>query len=331
MNMHKLSVVAIVVTYGDRAELCLRIINAAIDNGVSHIIVVDNGSPEENAVKLQQAASCNSQIDLLRQDQNFGSAGGIARGLLHAISLEADDIWILDDDNLPKHDCLKSLIDARTALRSTFKEPVLFCYRGSTRSDDWLAVAHGKVKQYRRNAFCAFSVSARLAGKIRPPRANAVVSYPLIRTYFGPYGGMFARRQTFEQLGTPREDYFLYADDHEYCSRMERLGIDQFLVHNAQIDDLDISFSGSTGLLDPAASGFKIYYQIRNHTHLGMRNINCRFCYEFNKVTFLLIQIVLARRSALRYPRLVLKRLRLILNAISDGENNRLGRQEGIQ
>jgi len=321
--------VAIIVTYGNRAELCLRVIEAAFGNGVDQVLVIDNGSPEENAAKLRFAAANDARIVLLRQDENLGSAGGIARGLERAIDLRPEYIWFLDDDNLPNADCLARLLCTQSAMSSVFPEAVLYCYRGSTRIDDLHAITRGKVKRYRRNAFLGFSFGARLVGKIRMYHTNRTVPYPIIRTFFGPYGGMFAKRQTFERLGKPREDYFLYADDHEYCSRMERLGIDQFLVYPAQIHDLDISFSAVAGPLDPAASGFKIYYQVRNHTHLGMQNINCRFCYEINKWTFLLLQIVRARRCFLRSPGLVLKRLRLVLSAISDGENNRLGRFEG--
>lgn len=324
-------VVAVIVTYGNRAEICLRVIDAAFYNGVDRVLVIDNGSPDENAAKLRSAAANDARIVLLRQDENLGSAGGIACGLVHAIALQPDYIWILDDDNLPNADCLISLLGTRSAMSPAFPDAVLYCYRGSTRSDDLRAVTRGTVKGYRRNAFLAFSLGARLAGKIRPQREKPTVLFPIIRTFFGPYGGMFAKRQTFERLGMPREDYFLYADDHEYCSRMARLGIDQFLVYPAQIHDLDISFSAVAGLLDPAASGFKVYYQVRNHTHLGMQSIDCRFCYEINKWTFLLLQIARARRSLLRSPGLVLKRLRLVLSAISDGENCRLGRREEIQ
>ncbi|PTE19707.1 hypothetical protein C5F48_21480, partial [Cereibacter changlensis JA139] len=229
MTRKTTSVVAVIVTYGERAELCLRVVAAAFENGVSQVVVVDNGSQEANATKLQQAAAQDPCLHLLRISENLGSAGGVARGLTHAISLKPDDIWILDDDNLPRGDCLKTLLSVRSAINTDFQDAVLYCYRGSTRINDLKSAERGTIKRYGQNTFLAFSAGSLLIGKFCDRKSALPISYPVIRTYIGPYGGMFAPRTIFESLGLPREDYFLYADDHEYCSRMVRMGVDQFL------------------------------------------------------------------------------------------------------
>lgn len=321
----KRSTVCVVVTYGNRAALCLRVLRGAFACGVDRVVLVDNGSVGENAEILRRAAEEDRRILLHRLDTNTGSAGGFARGIAAALALGMDDVLILDDDNLPEPDLLEVLRAARVALGALAQPGVLYAYRGQTRGHDALATHAGIVKDYAANTFLGFSVLSRLRNKLGPRRAMDIVHFPVIRCSYGPYGGLFADCGTLGRIGLPRADYHLYGDDHEYTARFAAAGINQFLVHAAQITDLDTDAATNASLFDPVRPARRVYYFARNHAHNGAGRITNRFGYQLNKWIYLARQGVKIAPKALASPRAVLARVRLVLRAVSDGEKARLG------
>jgi len=92
-------VVAVVVTK-DRCALLatsLQVI-ASQTRALDHLVVVDNGDqPEVRAV----VEGCGVPATYLPSRRNLGGAGGFALGMLHALSLGADWLWLADDDGQP--------------------------------------------------------------------------------------------------------------------------------------------------------------------------------------------------------------------------------------
>src|SRR5262249_57109632 len=63
-----------------------------------HLVVVDNG-PEDPAQDV--VADCRIPSTYLLSQRNLGGAGGFALGILHALALGADWVWLADDDGRP--------------------------------------------------------------------------------------------------------------------------------------------------------------------------------------------------------------------------------------
>ncbi len=92
-------VIAVVVTH-DRAELLaqsLRVL-ASQSRPVDAIVVVDNAN--QAAVRDLVTALPNGVY--LPSEYNLGGAGGFALGMLHALAMGADWIWLADDDGRPE-------------------------------------------------------------------------------------------------------------------------------------------------------------------------------------------------------------------------------------
>ncbi len=93
------TVVAVVVTH-KRRDLLAESLKAVGTQSrpVDHLIVVDNGNEGEVA---ELVADQPVPTTYLGSAHNLGGAGGFALGMLHALSLGADWVWLADDDGRP--------------------------------------------------------------------------------------------------------------------------------------------------------------------------------------------------------------------------------------
>lgn len=76
---------------------------------IDHLIVVDN-DPDDRVRDLTAGQSVPSTY--LGSRRNLGGAGGFALGMLHALALGADWVWLADDDGRSRDaEVLTTLLD----------------------------------------------------------------------------------------------------------------------------------------------------------------------------------------------------------------------------
>ncbi len=103
-------IVAIVVTHKRRELLAesLKVLTSQT-RPVDHLIVVDNANEAEVADLVEQQPI---ETTYLGSAHNLGGAGGFALGMLHALTLGADWVWLADDDGRPDGpEVLATLLD----------------------------------------------------------------------------------------------------------------------------------------------------------------------------------------------------------------------------
>ncbi len=142
----------IITTYNSAAVIsaCLRAVAALQFDGECEIIVVDNASHDESAALV--AASC-PHARLLREDENYGFAGAVNRGVAAS---QGEIVALLNPDAAPQPDWLQQIYapfaDAQTGIvgskvlgpddriqsvGSTLQMPVLLTtHRGDGAIDD---------------------------------------------------------------------------------------------------------------------------------------------------------------------------------------------------
>ena len=92
-------VIAVVVTRHRRDLLAKSLAVVSEQTRVpDHLVVVDNG-PDDPAEEV--VADCPIPSTYLLSLRNLGGAGGFALGILHALALGADWVWLADDDGRP--------------------------------------------------------------------------------------------------------------------------------------------------------------------------------------------------------------------------------------
>lgn len=320
------SVTALIVTYGSRAHLTSAVIRRLNEIGVAQIILVDNGSEPAARDKYQTLSTVLPQLKVLSLLKNFGSAEGFLAGIKDFMANGITRyLWVLDDDNSPDINALQALSSAANDLQEVEKceDPVLHCSRADVREADAVALASGEPKTLHVNRFMGFSLkgwfSAKL-GRFRTQSCENPRGY--VEIHCGSYGGLFVSRSNISTIGLPHAYFVLYSDDTEYTYRFFKRGIRQFLIADAQVRDLEPTFTAGADYFDVAMSDVKVYFSIRNHVSLSHGLRQSKVIYEINKQWLLFLLAIRAVRRLLHAPSFTVRRCSLILRAIQHGESD---------
>lgn len=258
-------VVTVVVTRHRRELLgkSLAVI-AAQTRTPDHLVVVDNG-PDDPAHDV--VADCPIPSTYLPSLRNLGGAGGFALGILHALALGADWVWLADDDGCPA--------DVRV-LQTLLEE--------AKRRD--LAVISPVVVNIDDPERLAFPLRRGLTWKRR--RSELGTDFlPGIASFFN--GALFSA-DALDVVGVPDYRLFVRGDEVELHRRVVRSGLRFGTTLRASYAHPDGSaefkpmLRGHFHAQDPTDE-IKRYYTYRNRGYLlsqpGMRRIGMLEVFRF--------------------------------------------------
>lgn len=230
-------VIAVVVAYNRRELLgeCLDAL-AAQRRSVDGILVVDNASTDGSA-DLARAHPVNPEM--LSLPRNSGGAGGFSAGIAHAVTaMNADAVWLMDDDTIPTPTALGELLDA--------------CARYPGRVD-----VAGSRAIWTDGRDHPMNTPRRRPGAGRRRRADAALvgAIPVRSTSFV---SMLISTDAIRRVGLPMADYFIWNDDFEYSTRLLRRGTG-LLVSASVVEHRTRVFGAADA--DP---GERFYFEVRN-------------------------------------------------------------------
>jgi rhamnopyranosyl-N-acetylglucosaminyl-diphospho-decaprenol beta-1,3/1,4-galactofuranosyltransferase len=258
-------VVTVVVTRHRRESLgkSLAVIGAQT-RPPDHLVVVDNG-PDDPAADV--VADCPIPSTYLPSLRNLGGAGGFALGILHALALGADWVWLADDDGCPA--------DVRV-LQTLLEE--------AKRRD--LAVISPVVVNIDDPERLAFPLRRGLTWKRR--RSELGTDFlPGIASFFN--GALFSA-DALDVVGVPDYRLFVRGDEVDVHRRVVRSGLRFGTTLRASYAHPDGSaefkpmLRGHFHAQDPTDE-IKRYYTYRNRGYLlsqpGMRRIGMLEVFRF--------------------------------------------------
>ncbi|HKS50832.1 MAG TPA: glycosyltransferase family 2 protein [Pseudonocardiaceae bacterium] len=258
-------VIAVVVTRHRRESLSKSLAVIAEQTRLpDHLVVVDNG-PDDPAEEV--VADCPIPSTYLPSLRNLGGAGGFALGILHALAMGADWVWLADDDGRPA--------DVRV-LQTLLEE--------AKRRD--LAVISPVVVNIDDPERLAFPLRRGLTWKRHRSELGADFLFG-IASFFN--GALFSA-DALDVVGVPDYRLFVRGDEVEVHRRVVRSGLRFGTTLRASYAHPDGSaefkpmLRGRFHAQDPA-DDVKRYYTYRNRGYLlaqpGLRRIGMLEIFRF--------------------------------------------------
>jgi rhamnopyranosyl-N-acetylglucosaminyl-diphospho-decaprenol beta-1,3/1,4-galactofuranosyltransferase len=198
------AVYAVVVTHRRPDELVKSLEAVAAQTRVpDHLIVIDNDNDPQVAELVAGQPLPTTYIGSRR---NLGGAGGFALGMLHALALGSDWVWLADDDGRP----------ADSEVLGT----LLMCAERHG-----LAEVSPMVCDMNDPGRLAFPLRRGLAWRRRVEELRTEASADLLGGIASFFNGALFRASTLEAIGVPDLRLFVRGDETELHRRLVRTGL----------------------------------------------------------------------------------------------------------
>lgn len=264
---YRLSVIT--VNYNGLRDTCALLDHLTFDHNDTEVIVVDNGSANNEAETI---ASRYANVKCIRSERNLGFAGGNNLGIRHA---QGKYLFLVNNDtevSMNDIDMLIKRID----------------------TSEHIGIVCPKIRFFygdRHIQYAGFTPMSRITCRnhgIGYDEAD-IGQYDTPRqTAFAHGAAMMARRDTVNKVGLIPECYFLYYEEMDWSMMMKRNGYQIWYEPSATVYHKE---SQSTG----ANSPLKTYYLTRNRLLFIKRNSA-----HFRLLSYLYMICIVATRDILK-------------------------------
>jgi rhamnopyranosyl-N-acetylglucosaminyl-diphospho-decaprenol beta-1,3/1,4-galactofuranosyltransferase len=236
------TVAVVVVTY-NRADLLAPMLEglAALELRPDAVIVVDNASTDHTRQVLE--AATNPGLQVVHMTENLGGAGGFHHGMRAAHEQGFDRIWLMDDDVVPRPDCLTVLM--------SHDEPCLM----AVREDRTGALVEKAATEFDLRR--PWSVKPK-TGMVETDFGTRAAMPERVEIQNVAFEGFLVRREVVDRIGLPDPAYFIFYDDVDFALRARREGYRIWAVRDAVLVR-QLDFDQQHDL-----AGWKGYYMYRN-------------------------------------------------------------------
>lgn len=241
-----MKIIAVIVTY-NRLGLLKKCVKAVTEQTrkPDSVIVINNGSTDDTEEWLSQ------QSVITYTQKNIGGAGGFSFGIDAAKAHNADWIWLMDDDTIPRNDALQQLSKTLVELKSQ-KDHVGFLSSSVLWTDGCIHEMNRIYKLTDKKKLDNLSLTDR--GNLSPIQ-------------FGTFVSMLLSVKAVEKVGLPIQEFFIWSDDVEYSKRIINNGLAGLLVKNSvAIHETPINHISSV-FKDTHTHLWKYKYGLRNELY----------------------------------------------------------------
>jgi rhamnopyranosyl-N-acetylglucosaminyl-diphospho-decaprenol beta-1,3/1,4-galactofuranosyltransferase len=237
-------IVAVVVTFNRRPLLERLLPTLTGTPRLAEVVVVDNASTDGTGEWL-----ATQPVHAVTLSENRGGAGGFHVGLRIALERGADLVWLMDDDGLPEPGCLDRLLEEEDL-------------------DFWGPLVVDEADPGRLVFPIRLPGGARVVHDLEDVQGSAVDGR--IDGIVIPFNGVLVTRALAEEIGLPREEFFIWGDDHEYRLRAEKAGariatvVDAAVLHPS-VGSLGTPMAFGRTTYNHSPSDLKHYCMARNN------------------------------------------------------------------
>lgn len=259
------AVCAVVVTHRRPDELAksLEAVSAQ-SRALDHLVVVDNDFSDSGDARVAElVAGQPIPTTYLGSRRNLGGAGGFALGMLHALAIGADWVWLADDDGRPlDSEVLGTLLACAAKHRLAEVSPMVCDMDDPDR--------------------LAFPLRRGLLWRRRVDELRTEVSDDLLPGIASLFNGALFAASTLEAIGVPDLRLFVRGDETELHRRLVRSGLafgtclDAVYLHPQGGDEFKPILGGRMHTQYPD-DAVKRFYTYRNRGYLlsqpGLRRL----------------------------------------------------------
>ena len=172
---------------------------------IDHLIVVDNDHDERVSDLVAGQAVRSTYLGSRR---NLGGAGGFALGMLHALALGADWVWLADDDGRPGDSEVLATLLACAHRHGLAEVSPMVC---DLDQPDRLAFPLRRGLAWRR--------------RVDELRTKDSPGSDLLPGYASLFNGALFRAETIAAVGVPDIRLFVRGDEYDVHRRLVRSGL----------------------------------------------------------------------------------------------------------
>ncbi|MGV3026529.1 glycosyltransferase [Clostridium thermobutyricum] len=252
----------VIVTY-NRLELLKKSIEFYTNQTKKpkYIIIVNNNSTDKTKEFLKEWNEKKDNFDkyVINLDENTGGSGGFYIGLKKAAKLDAEWIWVGDDDAFPEKNAFSKAEEYIEKFVN--KDMVAIC--GSVINNGEIDLDHR-----RRIKKGLFSVKEVQVGKKEYENESFILDE-------FSYVGTMINKNSINDVGLTRKEYFIYYDDTEHSLRLRKKGkIICFpkirINHNVNPEVDNISWKNYYGYRN-LLSVYKIHFGMRYYIYKKLK------------------------------------------------------------
>ena len=232
--MSKITIIIVNYRNWDDTIECLNSFND-ISYTNYKIIVVDVANENNSVSELQKFINKKSNFFLLQLTDNKGFAYANNQGLKYAIAqFEQDFFLILNNDTTIEKNTLTEIVKAYEKINNDkigftsvkivdYYEPKIIQTIGGT-----INLKTALIKQTAQNKIDNEHL-------IRTLTSNESMNTDFIKTDFVIGAFMFFRKELIDEIGFMPEEYFLYAEDIDWCVTATKKGFTNYVFPNIKI------------------------------------------------------------------------------------------------
>lgn len=181
-----------------------------------HILVIDNGSEEDDVAQLESRYGEHPSIALLRNGENLGFNRGMNAGIRKALELGTDYVLLMHNDNVVDPHFLTELVRGLAANpQAGIAGPRIYSYYRREEQ----ALSAGWINWWTGDSYL---ISRKLLRLEKPTEVD-----------YSAENGFLIRREVLQQIGLLPEDRFFGSTTEEYCLWARKKGFKTLFLPSA--------------------------------------------------------------------------------------------------
>ena len=271
-------------------------------NTPKYILVVNNASTDGTDEFLKEWLNTKTPYRkyVSNAPKNLGGSGGFYIGMKRAVTLDADWVWVSDDDVYPKSDAFEVGSDYIEKLSDENE------YNSRLSAIASKVVTNGTIDLNHRRYVTRSKIYAKELRCEEPEYEKEFFPIDILS-----FAGSIISRDAIEEVGLPEKDFFIWFDDSEYSYRLRKYGR-MYVVPSLEIEhDVEQAYGGSN-------ITWKDYYGLRNEIYMYKKH---------HKKHVFMIKVIkkLGKSTMMYFKKDTRPRAKLFFMGIRDGVKGRLG------